>query len=165
MSASFFGEDPSPGPSSPRPPSAGPPKISLFFPSSAHIFALFFALWGSSRGILVFFSTAGTLKCPPFKRAHFKGHHQNTTRKAPDRKKSENGGFLKMESRDQILTFVRVPTTAHPRVCGRPSWAIHKTSQGREQALSCHSLSHLSCTGPSQQCGRDWCRVGSFCVP
>ena len=36
-------------------PSRGPPKISLFFPSPAAKFVLFFPLWGSSRGILVVF--------------------------------------------------------------------------------------------------------------
>ena len=40
------------------------PKISLFFsPSPAAKFVLFFPLWGSSRGILVVFLKAGTLKC------------------------------------------------------------------------------------------------------
>ena len=38
-------------------------KISLFFPSSATQFVLFFPLWGSSRGILVVFLKARTLKC------------------------------------------------------------------------------------------------------
>ena len=36
-------------------PSPGPLQISLFFPSPAAKFVLFFPLWGSSRGILVVF--------------------------------------------------------------------------------------------------------------
>ena len=44
------------------PPSLGPPKISHFFaPLNFRSFSL--SLWGSSRGILVVFSSAGTLKC------------------------------------------------------------------------------------------------------
>ena len=39
-------------------PSAGPPKMSRFFPSPASMFALFFSLWVSSR---VFFSLSGGL--------------------------------------------------------------------------------------------------------
>ena len=43
------------GPMDPRSgaPKGGGPKISLFFPSPAAKFVLFFPLWGSSRGILV----------------------------------------------------------------------------------------------------------------
>ena len=37
----------------------GRPKISLFFPSPAAKFVLFFLLWGSSRGILVVFEAPG----------------------------------------------------------------------------------------------------------
>ena len=45
-------------------PTGGGPKISrFFFPSPATKFVRFFPLWGSSRGILVLFLKAGTLKC------------------------------------------------------------------------------------------------------
>ena len=46
------------------PPSAAPPKFSLFCSLSRHNFPSFFSLWvGSSRGILVEFLTSATLKC------------------------------------------------------------------------------------------------------
>ena len=51
-----------------RPRRVGPrrvgPQIShFFFPSPAPIFALFVSLWGSSRGFLVVFGSAGAVKC------------------------------------------------------------------------------------------------------
>ena len=45
-------------------PKGGRPKISrFFFPFPATVFALFVSLWGSSRGILVVFGSAGAVKC------------------------------------------------------------------------------------------------------
>ena len=41
----------------------GGPKFRALFPSPAPIFALFVSLWGSSRGFLVVFESAGALKC------------------------------------------------------------------------------------------------------
>ena len=43
-------------------PKGGAPK-GAFFPSPAPIFALFVSLWGSSRGFLVVFGSAGAVKC------------------------------------------------------------------------------------------------------
>ena len=48
-------------------PFAGPPKISLFFPSPAPIFVFFLSFsGGSSRGILVVFLKAGTPQMSTF---------------------------------------------------------------------------------------------------
>ena len=52
------GPPPSPGALLPGPPSAGPPKISLFFPLPPPNYALFHLFGGSSRGILVVFFEA-----------------------------------------------------------------------------------------------------------
>ena len=41
----------------------GFPKFRAFSSFSRHRFAVSVSLWGSSRGILVVFSKAGTLKC------------------------------------------------------------------------------------------------------
>ena len=100
------------------PPSAGPPKISLFVFSPAPIF-VFYSLWRSSRGILVVFLKAGTLKyarlgsragrmgplvflkaagvshdSPRTPNVHIRGsrrftHHQNSTKRPPEREKKK----------------------------------------------------------------------------
>ena len=74
--------------------------------------------------------------------------------------------MLRMESGDQILPFVRM-------FYGSPSTCLWEDELGNSQDIpqgeggeqgdpSCHSCSHLGCTGPSQQCGRDCCRARRF---
>ena len=129
--------DPSAGPSSARPLSAGPLKISLFFPSPAPIFVLFLSLWGSSRGMLVVFLNSGTLKCARLgspcetpaasglamrtPKCIFSGprrfkHHQNST-KGPPREggKNENcGGRREKKARNFGPPTFRGPTFRRP---------------------------------------------------
>ena len=62
------------------------PKFRTFCSFSRRKSHSFFSLWGSSRGILVVFGSAGTLKPENSKRAHLRvpalsEHHQNSTRR------------------------------------------------------------------------------------
>ena len=88
------------------PPDSPPPdrpKCRSLFPFPATIFFLSSLSWGCSRGILVVFLKAGTLKCARLEflvcrvkpRAHFRAPAlQNTTRRPPreGRKKDNCGG-------------------------------------------------------------------------
>ena len=68
----------------------GEPKISSFFPCPAAKFVLFFPLWGSSRGFLVVFGSAGAVKCS---RLEFSG-----CRVKPRRPRSRRGFTRQPES-------------------------------------------------------------------
>ena len=104
------------------PKGGGGPKFRAFFHSPAPSYALFVSLWVSARGILVVFSKAGTIKRARLefsgcrvklrrprsrqgffttarepKSAHLKGpglrkHHQNSTRRQPEREKKNEMG-------------------------------------------------------------------------
>ena len=70
------------GPPCSGPPCAGPPKMSRFFPFPATVWALGLCRQGFTR------------QPENSKRAHLRlqKHHQNSTRRHPEYKKSENGG-------------------------------------------------------------------------
>ena len=137
------------GPAAWGPEGGGAQNFALFFPLSRLHFRFFsLSFWESSRGVLVgrppeFHTTARELQTCAFKGTGLQKHHQNSTRRHPEReKKSENGSGRGKKKRE----ILGGPAEGGPAE-GGPAEGVpgQKNEKNKEKIKTKISLKNAKC--------------------